>query len=90
MSTRATDSGNTSDGASSSPGLSGVLVSLLPEDSVSLSSVLGHVRVAESYDIISDGCVENVGHSVLTGGGVVFVPNGYGGTGRHYSSGKYK
>lgn len=68
MSTRATDSGNTSDGASSSPGLSGVLVSLLPEDSVSLSSVLGHVRVAEGYDIISDGCVENVGHSVLTGG----------------------
>lgn len=56
------DSRNTGDGASSSPGLGRVLMSLLPEDSVSLSSVLGHVGVDKLNDVVSDGGREDLGH----------------------------
>ena len=83
--TRSGNSRNTSDSTSSSPGLSRVLVTLLPEDSVSLSSVLSHVGVAEGNDIISDGGRENGGHSGLSGDGnnllfsSVYGANGAGG-----------
>lgn len=60
--TRATDSGNTSDGSTGSPGLSGVLHTSLVEDSMSLSSVLVHVGVNERNDIVSDGGGEDGGH----------------------------
>jgi len=62
------NSGNTGDGATSSPRLGGVLMSLLPEDTVSLTSVLGHGGVAERDDIISDGGTEDSGHSGVLGG----------------------
>ena len=59
--TRATDSGNTGDCATGTPRLSGVLHACLPEDSVSLSSVLGHVGVDELDDVVSDGGSEDCG-----------------------------
>merc|ERR1719464_2298385 len=62
VSTGARDSWNTRNGATSTPGLSGVLVTGVPEDGMSLSSVLGHVGVAELDEIISDGSGEDGGH----------------------------
>jgi len=67
--TRSGNSGNTGDGATSSPRLSRVHVSLEVEDSMSLSSVLGHVGVAERDDIVTDGGAEDGGHSGLSGNG---------------------
>ena len=59
--TRATNTRNTGDSATSSPGLSGVLHACLVEDSVSLSSVLVHVGVHELDDVVSDGGGEDGG-----------------------------
>lgn len=56
---RARDSRNSSDGSSSSPGLSRVLLAGFAEDSMGLSSVLVHVGVHELNDIISDGRLEH-------------------------------
>jgi len=61
-----------------------VLVASLEVDSVSLSSVLGHVAVAELDEIVSDGSGEDGGHG---GGaddlfGIVGV-DADGGTGSH-------
>ena len=83
--TRSGNSGNTSDSTSSTPRLGGVLMSLLVENTVSLTSVLSHVGVAEGNDIISDGSRENGGHSGLSGDGnnllfsSVYGANGAGG-----------
>lgn len=63
VSTGARDSGDTCDGTTSTPRLGGVLVASVPEDTVTLSSVLGHVGVAELDEIISDGGGENGGHA---------------------------
>jgi len=71
--TRSRNSGNTGDGATGTPRLSGMLMSLLPEDTVSLSSVLGHGGVAERDDIISDRGAEDSGHSGVLGGHFSFV-----------------
>lgn len=60
--TGTSNSRNTGNGTTSSPGLSGVLLSLHPVDSMSLSSVLGHVGVNEGNGIVSDGGRENSGH----------------------------
>ena len=59
--TRATDSGNTGDSATGAPSFSGVHHTSLPEDSMSLSSVLVHVGVHELNDIVSDGGSEDCG-----------------------------
>jgi len=75
------NSGNTSDSTSSSPGLSRVLVTLLPEDSVSLSSVLSHVGVAEGDEIVSDGGREDSGHGGGTGNGSSSLGGSVGGDG---------
>jgi len=56
------NTGNTGDSASSTPRFSGVLMSLEVEDSMSLSSVLGHSGVNEGDNIVSDGGAENSGH----------------------------
>jgi hypothetical protein len=53
---------DTGDGATSAPGFSGVLVALEPENSVCLSSVLGHVGVHELDGVVSDGGSEDCGH----------------------------
>jgi len=60
--TGAGNSGNSSDGATSSPRLSRVLMSLEVEDSVSLTLVLAHVGVDERHDIVTDGGGEHGGH----------------------------
>lgn len=60
--TGTSNSRNTSNGTTSSPGLSRVFLSLHPVDSMSLSSVLGHVSMNESNSIVSDGSRENSGH----------------------------
>lgn len=62
VSTGTRDTGNTGDGTTSTPRLGGVLVAGVPEDTATLSSVLGHVGVAELNDIISDGSSEDGGH----------------------------
>jgi hypothetical protein len=84
--TRSGNSGNTGDGATSSPRLSRVHVSLEVEDSMSLSSVLGHVGVAERDDIVTDGGAEDGRHSGLSGNGSLGFTgrvNGDGGSGGH-------
>jgi len=62
VSTGARDSWDSRNSATSTPGLGGVLVTGVPVDSMSLSSVLGHVGVAELDEIISDGGREDGGH----------------------------
>ena len=62
VSTRARDSWDSRDGTTSTPGFGGVLVTSVPEDSMSLSSVLGHVGVAELDEIVSDRSREDGGH----------------------------
>lgn len=59
--TRATNTGDTCDGTTGSPGLSGVHHASLVVDSMSLSSVLVHVGVNELDDIVSDGGGEDGG-----------------------------
>lgn len=83
------NSGNTGNGTTGTPRLSGVLVTLLVEDSMSLSSVLGHVGVAERDDIVTDGGGHDGGHGSGSGNGSngvlvgVGVPDGDGRTGGH-------
>ena len=62
VSTGARDSWDSSDGTTGTPGLGGVLVASHVVDGVTLSSVLGHVGVAELDEIISDGGREDGGH----------------------------
>ena len=73
--TGATNSGNTGDGTTSAPGLGGVLVTLKPEDSMSLSSVFGHVGVNELNSVVSDGGSENSGHGNLADDSAIFGVN---------------
>lgn len=84
VSTRARDSWDSGNSASGTPRLSGVLVAGVPVDGVTLSSVLGHVGVAELNEIISDRGSEDSGHVGRAGNlvGVVGV-NADGGTGSH-------
>jgi len=56
------NTGDTGDSATSAPGFSGVLVALEPENSVCLSSVLGHISVHELDGVVSDGGSEDCGH----------------------------
>ena len=85
VSTGARDSWDSSDGTTSTPGFSGVLVASVPEDGMSLSSVLGHVGVAELDDIISDGGREDGGHSGGSGNSLsVGSVHADGRTGSHY------
>lgn len=63
--TRATDSWDTCDGTTSSPGLSGVLLTSLVVDTMGLTSVLGHVGVNKLDGIVTDWCGEDGGHSNL-------------------------
>ena len=74
--TRARDSRNTSDSTSSTPRLSRVHVSLEVEDSMSLSSVLGHVGVAEGDDIITDRSAEDRRHSSRSRDGSLLLRRG--------------
>jgi len=60
--TRSTDSWDSCDGSTSSPGLGGVLSASLVEDGMSLSSVLGQLRVNEMNKIVSDWGSEDTGH----------------------------
>ena len=55
VSTGTGDTGDTCDGTTSTPRLGRVLVAGVPEDTATLTSILGHVGVAELNDIISDG-----------------------------------
>ena len=59
--TRSTDSGNTGHSATGSPRFSRVNHASLPEDSMSLSSVLVDVGVNELDDVVSDGSSEDSG-----------------------------
>lgn len=74
--TGAADSGNTSDGAASTPGLGGVFSAGLVEDSVTLSAVLSKLGVHEVDKIVSDGDGHASGQggitSTLGGAGVGF------------------
>lgn len=71
--TRSGNSGNTGDSASSTPRLSRVHVTLEVEDSMGLSSVLGHVGVAERDDIVTDGGAEDGRHSSGSRDGSLFI-----------------
>jgi len=62
VSTRARNSWDSSDGTTSTPGFGGVFVTSVPENGVTLSSVLSHVGVAELDEIVSDGSGEDGGH----------------------------
>lgn len=62
VSTRSCNSWNTSYSATSTPWNSGVFMSLLPVNSMSLYSVLSHVCMNKLDDIISDGCSKNSRH----------------------------
>ena len=83
--TRSGNSGNTGDSASSTPRLSRVHVTLEVEDSMGLSSVLGHVGVAERDDIVTDGGAEDGRHSSGSRDGSLFIssPDGDNGAGGH-------
>jgi len=61
MGTRTTNSGNSGYGSTSTPRLSGVLVTLSGINSGSLSSVLGKVGMNELNNVQSDGGLENSG-----------------------------
>jgi hypothetical protein len=52
-----------------------VLVTGLPEETVSLSSVLGHVGVNELDGVISDGGSEDGGHGDLADNGSILRVN---------------
>src|SRR6185312_10391741 len=60
--TGATDSGDSGHSSTGSPGLCGVFATSQSVDSMSLSSVLGHVGVHEVDDVVSDGGSENSWH----------------------------
>jgi hypothetical protein len=77
-STGSRNSWNSSDSSSSSPGLSGVLLSLEVEDSLSLSSVLGHLGVDEVNQVLSDWGREDGWHVNLFEGFVRGVSGPYG------------
>jgi len=64
-STRSTDSWNSGDSTTWSPGFSGVLHTGMDEDSVSLSNVLGDLVMDELDDIKSDGSSADSGESDL-------------------------
>jgi len=64
--TGARNTGNSSNSATCSPGLCGVLVTLQVENTMGLTSVLGHVGMAEGDDIIADGSGEHGGHVGLS------------------------
>ena len=82
--TRATNSGNTGDSATSSPRFSGVLHASLPENSMSLSSVLVHVGVHKLNNIVSDGSSEDGGHRDGVGNfGASLLVNADNGSGGH-------
>jgi len=86
--TGARNTGNSSDGATSSPRLGGVLVSLEVEHTVGLPSVLGHVGVDEGDDIVTDGRGEDSGHLDIggdLGDGVVAVEGVDGAAGAGHS-----
>lgn len=77
---RTTDSGNTGDGASSSPGLGGVLHTGLAVDGVGLAGVLRQVGVHELHDVQADRGLEHGGQHDLARRhlvGVFDVPYGY-------------
>ena len=62
VSTRTTNSWDSRHGTTSAPRLSGVFVTSNVVDSMTLSSVFGHVGVAELDEIVSDGGSEHSGH----------------------------
>lgn len=78
--TGATNSWNTSDGSTSTPGLSGVLLTSLIENSVGLTSVLGHVGVDELDGVISDWGSEDSWHWHLL---LLFAVNAHNGSCSH-------
>ena len=83
--TGTTNSGNTGNSATSSPGLGGVLLSSHPENSMGLSSVLGHVGVNELDGIVSDGGGENGGHGDVAHNFSILGVNTHNGAGGHLS-----
>ena len=70
MGSGSSDSGNSRNGSSCSPGLGVVKHTGVLVDGVGLSSVLVQVVEDEVNDITSDGGQEHVGHGHLTDGGV--------------------
>lgn len=62
-----------------------MLLALLEEDTVCLTSVLGHVGVHELDGIVTDGCGENSGHANLLEGliGGLSGVNAYDGSSSH-------
>ena len=86
VSTGARDSWDSSDGTTGTPGLGGVLVASHVVDGVTLSSVLGHVGVAELDEIVSDGGREDGGHGGGAGdAGAVGGVHTDGRTGSHFA-----
>jgi hypothetical protein len=84
--TRATDSWDTGDSATSSPGLSGVLLASEVPDSMGLNSVLRDVGVHELDNIISDRSSEHSGHGELANNvGAVSSVDGHNWAGGHLS-----
>lgn len=76
--TRSRDSWDSCYGSTSSPRLSGVLGTSFIEDGVTLSSVLGKLRVNEVDKIISNWGHEDAGHWDASGNflGVIALVNG--------------
>merc|ERR1712035_144413 len=68
-STTTSDSGDTSNGSTGTPGLGGSLFASGGRDSVWLTSVLGNVRVDELDDVSSNGSLEDGWEVDLLGGG---------------------
>lgn len=65
VSTGARNTGNSSHGTTSAPGLCRVLVALQVENTVGLAPVLAHVGVNEGNHIVADGSRENCGNRSL-------------------------
>jgi hypothetical protein len=84
VSTGTTNTGNTGNSATSTPGFSGVLMTLGHNDTMGLTLVLGHVHVAELNDIVTDGSGEDIGHLNLSGDSAVFGVDGHERAGGHF------
>jgi hypothetical protein len=67
VSTTTTNTGNTGDGTTSTPGLGGGLVTRHLVDGVGLTTVLGDLIMNEGHDVASDGGGEDGRQSNLAG-----------------------
>lgn len=83
---RSTNTGDTRDGATSSPRLGRVLVTLSHNNSMGLATVLVHVSMDEGDNVVTDGCSEDSGHLNLASNGTFLGVNTHNWAGSHLLS----